>query len=102
MRITNRMMINNSLRDINNNKTLDANERYVFYTYNHYNDFQEYLNYQGGWGEMFGNITGGGSLSSKTNYNPTPYVETIKDDFSRPLELEAIFPNMMVYKKDDE
>ncbi|MBR2891968.1 MAG: hypothetical protein IKC22_06330 [Bacilli bacterium] len=88
--------------DINNNKTLDANERYVFYTYNHYNDFQEYLNYQGGWGEMFGNITGGGSLSSKTNYNPTPYVETIKDDFSRPLELEVIFPNMMVYKKDDE
>ena len=51
---------------------------------------------------MFGNITGGGSLSSKTNYNPTPYVETIKDDFSRPLELEVIFPNMMVYKKDDE
>lgn len=48
--------------------------RYVFYTYNHYNDFQEYLNYEGGWGEMFGNITGGGTISSKYDYNPTPYV----------------------------
>ncbi len=58
----------------------DPNERYVFYTYNHYNDFQEYLNYQGGFGEMFGNITGGGVLSSNTEYNPTPYVQTISED----------------------
>ena len=55
----------------------DLSARYVFYTYNHYNDFQEYLNYQGGWGEIFGNVTGGGTLSSKTNYNPTPYVEVL-------------------------
>ena len=57
---------------------------YVFYTYNHYNDFQEYLNYEGGWGKMFGNITGGGSLSSKNpSYcNPTPYVETQRSDFT--------------------
>ena len=47
------------------------------YTYNHYNDFQEYLNYYGGWGEMFGNITGGGQISSKYDYNPTPYVEVV-------------------------
>ena len=26
---------------------------------------------------MFGNITGGGTLSSKTNCNPTPYVEVV-------------------------
>jgi hypothetical protein len=32
----------------------DSEERFVFYTYNHYYDFQEYLNYWGGWGEMFG------------------------------------------------
>lgn len=32
----------------------DPDERYVFYTYNHYSDFQEYLNYWGGWGQMFG------------------------------------------------
>lgn len=61
---------------------IDTDERYVFYTYNHYNDFQEYLNYFGGWGEMFGNVTGGGKLSSKTDYNPTPYVETVHRDFS--------------------
>ena len=66
-----------SAKDKNGNKIIDLDERYVFYTYNHYNDFQEYLNYFGGWGEMFGNITGGGSLSSKYNYNPTPYVEVI-------------------------
>ena len=51
------------------------NDLHVFYTYNHYNDFQEYLNYQGGWGEMFGNITGGGEISSKYYYNPTDYVD---------------------------
>lgn len=60
--------------DRNKNGIIDPNEKYVFYTYNHYNDFREYLNYYGGWGEMFGNVTGGGVLSSKTNYNPTPYV----------------------------
>lgn len=65
-----------------NNTTIDLSDRYVFYTYNHYNDFQEYLNYQYGWGEMFGNITGGGTLSSKTNYNPTPYVEIYEQNFS--------------------
>lgn len=59
-------------------------DRYVFYTYNHYNDFQEYLNYENGWGEMFGNITGGGVISSKNPAlcNPTPYVETIRAPLS--------------------
>ncbi len=68
-----------SCYDRNGNKIIDLDERYVFYTYNHYNDFQEYLNYYGGWGEMFGNITGGGTISSKSNYNPTPYVEVKLD-----------------------
>ena len=63
--------------DLNANRVLEPNERYVFYTYNHYNDFQEYLNYYGGWGEMFGNITGGGTISSRYDYNPTAYVETV-------------------------
>ena len=66
-----------SCKDVNGNKIIDLDERYLFYTYNHYNDFQEYLNYYGGWGEIFGNVTGGGTLSSKSNYNPTPYVETV-------------------------
>ncbi len=61
--------------DLNHNGVYERGELHVFYTYNHYNDFQEYLNYEGGWGEIFGNITGGGKISSKTDYNPTPYVE---------------------------
>ena len=47
------------------NEPVNPEDRYVFYTYNHYNDFQEYLNYENGWGEMFGNITVGGVISSK-------------------------------------
>ena len=64
--------------DRNGNEIIDLDEKYLFYTYNHYNDFQEYLNYEGGWGEMFGNITGGGTISSKYDYNPTPYVEVVR------------------------
>ena len=75
----------------------DITERYVFYTYNHYNDFQEYLNYEGGWGEMFGNITGGGTLSSKYNYNPTAYPETAYAPFvsaeSYALVIVALLPD---------
>ena len=60
--------------DLDKDGVYETGEWHVFYTYNHYNDFQEYLNYAGGWGEMFGNITGGGSISSKYDYNPTDYV----------------------------
>ena len=63
--------------DLNSNGVIDTDEVYVFYTHNHYNDFREYLNYYGGWGEMFGNETGGGEYSSYSNANPTPYVETV-------------------------
>ena len=59
----------------------EEGELYVFYTYNHYNDFIEYLNYYGGWGEIFGNITGGGKISDKYNCNPTPYVPVARRDF---------------------
>ena len=59
--------------DLDHDGTFELGEWHVFYTYNHYNDFQEYLNYAGGWGEMFGNITGGGELSDKYDCNPTPY-----------------------------
>jgi hypothetical protein len=67
--------------DSNDNDITDTNSRYLFYTFNHYNDFQEYLNYYGGWGSIFGNITGGGSISSKTDYNPTLYIPVSKKDF---------------------
>ena len=69
--------------DLNGNGVYENNEVYVFYTHNHYNDFREYLNYYGGWGEMFGNVTGGGEYSSKTGASPTPYVQTAYSDFSK-------------------
>ena len=80
-----------SCKDKNGNRIIDLDERYVFYTYNHYNDFQEYLNYEGGWGEMFGNVTGGGTLSSKYNYNPTPYVETVRAKISKAPAVVVIY-----------
>lgn len=68
-------------QDLNGNGIYENNEVYVFYTHNHYNDFREYLNYYGGWGKMFGNVTGGGAYSSETNANPTPYVPTAYRNF---------------------
>ena len=53
----------------------NANERYVFYTYNHYEDFQEYLNYQGGWGKRFG-------FESNNYITPSQYVEVNLYDFT--------------------
>lgn len=69
-------------QDLNGNGTYEQDEIYIFYTHNHYNDFREYLNYYGGWGEMFGNVTGGGEYSSKHNANPTPYVPTAYASFA--------------------
>ncbi len=67
--------------DLDRDGVIEVNETFLFYTYNHYNDFQEYLNYDGGWGEMFGNITGGGTISSKYDYNPTDYVPVVTREF---------------------
>lgn len=77
--------------DLNQNGVYEIGEFYVFYTYNHYNDFQEYLNYAGGWGEMFGNITGGGAISSKYDYNPTDYVEVSLERLPDPPRALAAF-----------
>lgn len=54
---------------VNNKKNVD--ERYVFYTYNHYNDFQEYLNYEDGFSIRFGNESAGNQYC----YNASDYVE---------------------------
>ena len=86
--------------DRNNNQIIDINEKYVFYTYNHYNDFQEYLNYEGGWGEMFGNITGGGTLSSKTDYNPTSYVEVERTNFVLTSSINILLEVDIFRRKD--
>ena len=77
-------------QDLNRNGIYEQNEVYVFYTHNHYNDFREYLNYYGGWGEMFGNVTGGGEYSSKSNCNPTPYVPTGYEEFIKSREIVSI------------
>ena len=76
-------------QDKNRNGIFETDEVYVFYTHNHYNDFREYLNYYGGWGKMFGNITGGGVFDSKTQCNPTPYPLTAYESFSSPLKNAA-------------
>ena len=70
-------------QDLNGNGVFENDEIYLFYTHNHYNDFREYLNYYGGWGQMFGNITGGGEYSSKDQANPTPYPQTAYAEFAR-------------------
>ena len=83
-------------QDLDRDGVIEINETYLFYTYNHYNDFQEYLNYEGGWGEMFGNITGGGTISSEYDYNPTSYVEVayaslVNSDGTSAVKVTAIF-----------
>lgn len=77
--------------DLDGDGVYEQGEHHVFYTYNHYNDFQEYLNYYGGWGEMFGNVTGGGTLSSKNHYNPTAYVAVVRE------ELPNSAPKTVIY-----
>ena len=44
--------------------------RHVFYTWSHYNDFEEYLNYKGGYGPKFGNLVSGNEYNSKNPQNP--------------------------------
>ena len=77
--------------DLDGDGVFEFGEHHVFYTYNHYNDFQEYLNYYGGWGEMFGNITGGGTLSSKTHYNPTSYVSVVWEEFPDKVQVTFVY-----------
>ena len=77
--------------DLDHDGVYEFGEHHVFYTYNHYNDFQEYLNYYGGWGEMFGNITGGGKLSSKTNYNPSPYVAVVWEELPKQTQVAKLY-----------
>ncbi|MBR7116354.1 MAG: hypothetical protein IKC87_01430 [Clostridia bacterium] len=72
----------------------DPNERYVFYTYNHYSDFQEYLNYYRGWGERFGDDTGGGT--------PSPYVKTAYSDFSlKVTEIAVVIPYYIIKREEN-
>ncbi len=55
--------------DLNRNGIYEAGELHLFYTYNHYEDFQEYLNYYQGWGEIFGYDS-----RSIGSTKPSPYI----------------------------
>ena len=68
-------------------KSID--ERHVFYTYNHYNDFQEYLNYHNGWGYRFGNESAGNEYCGNSSdyyalkcVPPTKYPEVLLKKYS--------------------
>lgn len=57
--------------------------RRVYYTYNHYNDFAEYLNYYNGFGKVFGNETAGNSQNKYNSNNPpTPKVDSVLASYS--------------------
>ncbi len=75
-------------RDINRNGMYEIGELHVFYTYNHYEDFQEYLNYYGGWSDRFGFETGG-SVYAK----PSPYVNVYWGDLLHGRTVVAIIFN---------
>ncbi len=87
---------------LNANQAVEIENRRIFYTYNHYNDFQEYLNYKGGWGEIFGNVTGGGQLSSKYDYNPTPYVEVEDKDFTTRNRARYALIDIAINNRDED
>lgn len=70
--------------NMKNDNLYDINKRHVFYTYNHYNDFNEYLNYENGWSNRFGNETAGNAYcsgssawDSNTMVSPTPVPEYV-------------------------
>ena len=79
--------------DKNGNKVIEPEERYVFYTYNHYYDFQEYLNYEGGWGEIFGYYTSG-------NGTPSPYVQTARAYFATVTASTVVIEEIELYFVD--
>lgn len=56
-------------------------EMKLFYTFDHYRDFQEYLNYEGGWGKWFGNIAGGASDFDETGKKKTSYPSIVHREF---------------------
>ncbi|MCB9499208.1 MAG: hypothetical protein H6689_01530 [Erysipelotrichaceae bacterium] len=43
--------------------------RRCYYTFNHYNDWHEYLNYEDGWGEVFGNMTRGNAYGKNSPHS---------------------------------
>lgn len=83
-------------------KYIPVEHRHVFLTINHYNDFFEYLNYEGGWSESFGWMSAGneycaGMNSSKYGKgyydfeNPVPPTKYNIPQVKTLTELQSIF-----------
>ena len=52
---------------------------------------------------MFGNITGGGSLSSKYDYNPTSYVEVVRKNlYNKTSSININYSIVIPYYKKEE
>lgn len=86
-------------------KYIPVEHRHVFLTVNHYNDFFEYLNYEGGWSESFGWMSGGneycaGMSASKYGKgyydfdNPFPKKEYTFPEVKTLSELATLFNNL--------
>jgi hypothetical protein len=70
-------------------KVTSIDDRYVFYTYNHYNDFQEYLNYDDGFGIRFGCESAGNlPCSSRNDYDDS---FTTSTEYQAPVTRQFLF-----------
>ena len=76
-------------KDLDGDGVIEINETYLFYTQNHYHDFREYLNYQGGWGILFGDEAGGG-VSRPTPYPETSYYSFVYADGTPVVQVEVV------------
>ncbi|OQC50077.1 MAG: hypothetical protein BWX57_00522 [Tenericutes bacterium ADurb.Bin024] len=86
-------------------KYIPVEHRHVFLTINHYNDFFEYLNYEGGWSESFGWMSAGneycagmsGSKYGKGYYdfeNPEPPTNYIVPQIKTLAEVQSLFNSL--------
>lgn len=79
--------------DITSVSSID--NRYVFYTYNHYNDFEEYLNYENGFGKRFGNMSAGNEYcGSKSDFNKSNVYPVSLYEQTILMKLEEILKTM--------
>ena len=76
-------------KDLDRDGVIEINETYLFYTQNHYHDFREYLNYEGGWGVLFGDEAGGG-LGRPTPYPATAYYSFVYADGTPAVETVSV------------
>ena len=76
-------------KDLDRDGVIEINETYLFYTQNHYHDFREYLNYEGGWGVLFGDEAGGG-VSRPTPYPATAYYSFVYADGTPAVQVQTV------------